>query len=126
MNATVVGMLAVIAGVSAVALDVPEQLKGIYEESVAAAQQVSTAGDLKSISVMLDAGYVMDRRLPSEEEFADWLTSTFKENNVKDLARDHWGNGYVYTLTDGRRYEVRSPGPDGILDNGDDLSVSGP
>lgn len=126
MNAAAVGMLTLVASVSAVYMDVPEQLKGIYEESVAEAQRVSTAGDLKSIAVMLDAGFIMDRRLPAEEDFADWLESTFKENNVKELAEDHWGHPYVYTLKNGRHYEVRSGGPDGLQGNEDDLSISGP
>jgi len=51
MNAAAVGMLTLIASVSAVYMDVPEQLKGVYQESVAEAQRVSTAGDLKSIAV---------------------------------------------------------------------------
>nr|WP_321465072.1 type II secretion system protein GspG [uncultured Desulfobulbus sp.] len=125
MNAATVGMLTVIASVSAVYMDVPEQLKGIYQESVAEAQRVSTAGDLKSISVMLDAAWIMDRRLPSEENFADWMAATFKENNVKELAEDHWGSPYVYTV-DGRRYELRSVGPDGEAGTDDDMTISGP
>lgn len=126
MNATVVGMLVVIGAMSAVALDVPERFRAISSESVAAAQQVITAGDLRSMAVMLDATYLMDRRLPKEEEFADWLAETFKENNAKDLAEDHWGHRYCYTVTKGRRYELRSVGPDGVADTEDDMSISGP
>ena len=125
MNAATIGMLTVIASVSAVYMDVPEQLKGIYQESVAEAQRISTAGDLKSISVMLDAGWIMDRRLPSEKEFAEWMASTFKENNVKELAEDHWGYPYVYTVN-GRQYEVCSVGPDGEAGTDDDMSINGP
>jgi general secretion pathway protein G len=74
---------------------------------------------------MLDAKVLMDRHLVGEEEFAGWLKETFKENNVKDLAEDHWGRRYHYTVT-GRRYELRSFGPDGVAGSEDDMTVSGP
>jgi general secretion pathway protein G len=127
MNNITIGMLVVIGSLSAVYADLPEKMKTMFDDSVNAAQQVCTAGDLRSMSVMLDAKYVMDRRLPSEREFDAWLEETFKENNVKDLAEDHWGNRYIYTVSRNRTtYELRSAGPDGVVGNQDDMSISGP
>ena len=127
MNNITVGMLLLIGSVAAVYSDLPEQMKKIFDDSVAAAQLVSTAGDLHSISVMLDAKYIMDRRLPSEKEFESWLADTFKENNIKGLAEDHWGNRYIYTVSEKERtYQLRSMGPDGIAGTGDDMTKSDP
>lgn len=120
-------MLLLAASAAAWSTDLPEQTRKIFADSVEATQQVVTAGDLHSLSVMLDAGYLMDRRLPSEAEFDSWLAQTFKENNVKDLALDHWGNRYLYTVSEnGRRYQLRSAGPDGVAGTGDDMVKSGP
>ena len=96
MNTITMGMLALIGTASAVYTDVPDKMKSICDDSIEAAQQVCTAGDLHSMSVMLDVKYIMNRALPSENEFDDWLEDTFKENNVKSLSTDHWGNKYVY------------------------------
>lgn len=127
MNNITMGMLALLGTASAVYTDVPDKMKGIFDESVEAAQQVSTAGDLHSMSVMLDAAYIMDRELPTKLEWADWLEDTFKENNVKSLSEDHWGNAYVYTVDKAQRnYQLRSAGPDGILNNNDDMVKTGP
>jgi general secretion pathway protein G len=127
MNNIALAMLVLIGSVSAVYTDLPEQMKRFYDDGIEATQQVCTAGDLRSMSVMLDANYVLDRRLPSEEEFKSWLTVTFKENNVKDLAEDHWGNRYIYAVSeDGRSYRLRSAGPDGIAETADDMIKSGP
>lgn len=125
MNVSAMGMLAAVAAISAVAVDAPEQVKQVYLDTLSAVQQVCTAGDMKSISTMLSAKVVMDRHLVSEAEFDGWLLKTFKETNVKELAVDHWGQEYRYTVA-GRQFELRSAGPDGVFDNGDDLAVHGP
>jgi general secretion pathway protein G len=127
MNNITMGILALMGTASAVYTDVPDSMKSIFDDSIKAAQQVSTAGDLHSMSVMLDAKYVMDRDLPSKKEFAVWMEDTFKENNVKSLSEDHWGNEYLYTVDDRQRnYQLRSAGPDGILNNDDDMVKTGP
>ena len=127
MNNITLGLLLTISTVAVATSDIPEQMKRMFEDSVAAARQVSTAGDLHSMSVMLDAAYVMDRRLPSERDFNTWLTNTFKENNVKSLSHDHWGNPYIYTCAkSGRSYELRSAGPDGLTGTDDDMVKCGP
>lgn len=128
MNTFTLGMLiALIGSAAAVYGGLPEQMRALFDDGLEAAQQVCTAGDLRSISVMLDATYVLDRRLPSEEEFPAWLRETFKETNVKELAADHWGNPYVYARSgNGRSYRLHSLGPDGIRGTGDDMVRSGP
>jgi len=127
MNNITLGMLLLIGSITAAYSDLPEQVKKIFNDSVTAAQLVSTAGDMHSMSVMLDAKYIMDRRLPLENEFKSWLMATFKENNIKDLSEDHWGNPYVYTVSKRQRqYQLRSIGPDGIEDTSDDMTKTGP
>lgn len=120
-------MMALMGSVTAVYTDLPEQIMTMFDDTVMAAQAVCTAGDLHSMSVMLDAAYIMDRRLPAENEFAAWLEVTFKENNMKDLWEDHWGTRYVYTIdSKRRRYQLRSAGPDTIFNNDDDMVKTGP
>ena len=116
-----------IATVSAAYTDLPKQLEEIFTQTVAESQLVVTAGDMKSLSTMLDATYIMDRYLPSEDEFERWMNQSFKENNVKSLMDDHWGNPYIYKLSaKGRKYKLISTGPDGRPGTIDDLSISGP
>jgi len=127
MNNIIMGMIALMGTASAIYTDVPDKMKSMFDESVEAAQQVTTAGDLHSMSVMLDAAYIMERELPSKKEFTHWMEDTFKENNVKSLLEDHWGNKYVYTVDERQRnYQLRSAGPDGILNNDDDMVKTGP
>lgn len=127
MNNMVVGMVIAMGSAGALYADLPEKVKSMYEESVNAAQQVSTAGDLHTMSVLLDAVWIMDRALPTEEEFPAWLNDHLKENNVKELDEDHWGNPYIYvSLDNGRGYQLRSVGPDGVEGTDDDMVKTGP
>lgn len=120
-------MAIAMGSVGAIYADVPAKVKGMFADSVAAARQVSTAGDLHTMSVLLDAGWVMDRSLPREEEFSAWLNEHLKENNVKDIDVDHWGFPYIYTTLDnGRGYQLRSVGPDGEPGTEDDMVKTGP
>lgn len=127
MNPGLLGSIMMLGAVSAVYMDVPEHLSMIYDDSVLAAQQALTAGDLRTMAVMLDARYVMDRSLPGETDFTIWLTTTFKENNVKDLQHDHWGTKYLYKVDKKRRsYQLISAGADKVFGSEDDLVKSGP
>lgn len=127
MNNITVGLLMLIGTVSAAYTDLPKQLEEIFTKAVSETQLVVTAGDMKSLSTMLDATYIMDRYLPSEEEFQRWVNQSFKENNVKSLMDDHWGNPYIYKLkAKGRKYILISTGPDGRPGTSDDLTISGP
>ena len=105
----------------------PEQTKKIFGESIMLSQQIATAGDLRSMSVMLDAHYFTWGRYPAEDDFEDWLADTFKGSNLKDMAEDHWGNPYLYTVSKkGKAYLLRSVGPDSIADTDDDMTINGP
>eukprot|EP01155_Anaeramoeba_flamelloides_P034786 Anaeramoba_flamelloidesc15664_g1_i1.p2 GENE.c15664_g1_i1~~c15664_g1_i1.p2 ORF type:complete len:128 (+),score=11.53 c15664_g1_i1:460-843(+) len=127
MNNITVGLLFAIGTITVAYSDIPEQFEDIFVKTVAEAQLVTTAGDMKSMSTMLDATWLMDRRLPSETEFESWMRRAFKENNVKSLLEDHWGNPYVYTLDDTKkRYILYSAGPDGSINTEDDLFITGP
>ena len=127
MNNIMLGILALMGTAAAVYTDTPEKIMQIYKETLLAAQQVITAGDMHSMTVMLSAGYIMDRNLPSVREFESWLEDTFKENNVKALKVDYWGNPYIYTVSkSGKEYSLRSLGPDGIMETNDDLVIHGP
>ena len=107
--------------------EAPEKMIKLFNQSILAAQQIATAGDLRSMSNMLDYHYMRRGRYPREDKFNRWLIETFKENNIKDLSMDHWGNPYVYTTADNRKsYILISSGPDGKVDTTDDMKVSGP
>ncbi len=127
MNQVMMALLAMIGSASVYYTDVPEKMQALFDDSVESAQLVCTAGDLHSMSVMLDATYVMDRRLPKQKDFEAWLERSFKENNVKSLLVDQWGEPYVYTVSSHRRtYQLRSSGPDMVMNTDDDLIKSGP
>ena len=104
-----------------------ESILQYYDDTVAMARQVSTAGDLRSISLMLDYEFMKRGRLPKEERFGRWLGKNFKENELKAVMVDHWGNDMVYLLSrDGKAYTLQSPGPDGFMDTEDDMTRTGP
>lgn len=127
MNNIMIVLLGMIGTATAVYTDVPSQMARILDETLDATQQVCTAGDMHSITTMLGAGYIMDKRLPDEEDFVSWLGDTFQENNVKNLAADHWGTLYLYRVSDrGRSYQLISAGSDRIHGTADDLVKSGP
>lgn len=127
MNNLLMGLVVMIGTAGAMTTDLPQDMMQILKDTLAATQQVTTAGDMHSISVMLDSKYIMDRRLPSEDGFNAWLGQTFKENSVKDLALDHWGHPYIYrVLKKNRRYRLISTGPDGIEGTNDDMIKTGP
>ena len=98
-----------------------------YDETVAMSRQIATAGDLRSISIMLDYMYLKKGRLPGSDKFETWMEKNFKESNLKKLVTDHWGNTLIYrsSKTD-KTYVLISPGPDGVLDTKDDLRRTGP
>jgi len=127
MNNIIIGILALVGSATAVYTDTPGKLMKLYDESILAARQIATAGDMHSITVMLDAHYIMNRELPVSETFTSWLRDTFKRNNVKDLEIDQWGNFYVYRLLKSEReYMLRCVGPDGVAETDDDMVVYGP
>lgn len=106
--------------------DLPEQLRQVYDDSIASGQQIATAGDMRTIAVMLDIERVRKGRYPSEERFSRWLAETFQDRFLDELGRDHWGHPCRYrTTAGGLAYTLMSTGPDGVADNQDDMVVSG-
>ncbi|MCK5162529.1 MAG: type II secretion system protein GspG [Desulfobacula sp.] len=98
-----------------------------YDETVAMSRQIATAGDLRSITMMLDYNYMKKGRLPRPARFEIWMQKNFKENNLKELMTDHWGNRLVYQSSKkDKTYVLISLGPDGILDTKDDMRRTGP
>lgn len=107
--------------------DAPEQLLSFYGEVVATGQELATAGDLRSMSNMLDYEYLRRGRYPREKAFPAWLEKAFKENPGKSLLQDHWGRPYVYRVAaDQSSYVLFSLGPDGREGSADDLRITGP
>ena len=46
---------------------------------------------------------------------------------IERMTVDSWGNVITYTVTDqGTKYELRSAGPDGAPNTGDDVVLTGP
>ena len=104
-----------------------DSIMQLYDDTTAVACQVATAGDLRTISLMLDYEYMKRGRLPKEERFDRWLEKNFKENELKAVMVDHWGNDMIYLLSsDGKTYTLQSPGPDGLMDTEDDMIRTGP
>jgi general secretion pathway protein G len=117
--------------VSGIALGVivgnADEIQEFYEETVSYAQQLATAGDLRSISNMLDYEFMKRGRYPKTEAFKTWMAKNFKENPQRDIAADHWGNTLVYTAVDNQKgFILISAGPDGLIDTSDDLRYTGP
>ncbi|TWI76713.1 general secretion pathway protein G [Desulfobotulus alkaliphilus] len=110
----------------AIALNMDE-IQGFYEETMTASQRVTAAGDLRSISIMLDYEFMQSGRYPSERNFERWLQQRFQENELRELNRDQWGNTYRYsTGPDRRSFVLASAGPDGEFDTEDDMIRTGP
>lgn len=102
-------------------------IRDYVDEIITGAQQVATAGDLRSISLMLDLHYMKRGRYPESERFGQWMKENFKENQIKDLCRDHWGHALVYSAgPDLHSFKLISIGPDGVEDTPDDLHYTGP
>jgi len=107
--------------------NVPKEVLQLYDDTVLAGQQLATAGDLRSMTQMLDVHYLKHGRYPKSERFDQWLASTFGESHLKPLRRDHWGNDYRYFCREGdKTFELRSLGPDGLENTEDDMLVRRP
>lgn len=124
------GQLAVLLALLAAVIgftDLPQRMRDLIDESVQAAQQLATAGDLRSMANMLDYHYMKRGRYPRQQDFDRWLTTTFREANIKKLSLDHWGTPYRYEVGERLKwYKLTSAGQDIIMGTDDDLKVSGP
>ena len=104
-----------------------DEITKFFDDTVAVTQQICTAGDMRSISTMLDYEFIRSRRYPKSEHFKKWMEANFKENDLKPLTTDHWGNEFIYTATrDQKRCTLISCGPDGIKGTEDDIKITGP
>ena len=104
-----------------------DEIERFYNETVATAAQLATAGDLRSIGNMLDAHYLRRGRYPRTERFEDWMARSFKENDIKAITADHWGTALAYRAVDGQKgFVLVSAGQDRIFDTRDDLKLTGP
>lgn len=120
-------LVVLITALLALSTDMPQKMKDIFNEAIATGQQVATAGDLRSMSNMLDAYYFKRGRYPSEKHFEKWLNESFRGGELKSMTLDHWGNAYTYTVTgNGKTFKLRSNGADGIADTEDDMVAFGP
>ena len=104
-----------------------DEIKKFFDDTVAVTRQIATAGDMRNITMMLDYEFIRYGRCPKTEYFNGWMEKKFKENNLKPLTTDHWGNEYIYTTTgDNKSYTFISCGSDGIEGTEDDLKITGP
>jgi len=103
-----------------------DAIKKFFNDTVAVTQQIATAGDMRSISTMLDYEFMRRGRYPKTRYFKKWMEKNFKENNLKPLTTDHWGNELVYISEQRQKsYTLISCGPDGIEKTKDDLKLTG-
>lgn len=104
-----------------------EEIGKLFDETVEYSRMIATSGDLRSISQMLDYHYLKKGRYPDEKIFSLWFKKNFKENNLKENLKDHWGNPYIYETKDNLRgYVLVSMGADKIFGTNDDLVATGP
>jgi general secretion pathway protein G len=104
-----------------------EEIEKFFNDLVAETQKITTAGDLRTISNMLDYHYMRKGRYPSEEAFGGWLAETMKESPIREVSNDNWGNPFIYTTShNNKRFVLRSAGKDGVAENEDDMTISGP
>ena len=103
-----------------------DDIKKFFNDTVAVTQQIATAGDMRSISMMLDYEFIRTGRYPKTEYFKKWMEKKFKENNLKPLTTDHWENELIYrSKRHQKSYTLISCGPDGIEKTEDDLKLTG-
>jgi general secretion pathway protein G len=104
-----------------------DEIKRFFDDTVQLAETVTTVGDLRSISIMLDREFILRGSYPREDRFERWLEAHFKENNLKPLNVDQWGNPFVYETAGNRKaYTLLSAGPDGLQGTDDDMIITGP
>ncbi len=104
-----------------------DEIKKFFNDTVAVTQQISTAGDMRSISIMLDYEFMRRGRYPKTGYFKKWMERNFKENNSKPITTDHWKNKLIYRSgKDQKSCILISCGADGIKGTKDDLKITGP
>ena len=90
---------------------------GLSVAAKTAGAALSTSVSVTSVcSVVQEYGQAHQGKLPSEKELKAVLQRDGKPT------KDAWGNELRYRITGASNYEVRSAGPDGKFDTGDDLT----
>ncbi len=104
-----------------------DEIEAFFNDVIDETQRVTTAGDLRTISNMLDYHYIRKGRYPSEQQFAKWLQQNTKDNNIRSVLDDNWGNPFLYaTSKKNKKFTLISKGKDGELNTDDDMYVTGP
>ncbi len=104
-----------------------DEIEAFFNDVIDETQRITTAGDLRTISNMLDYHYIRKGRYPSEKRFAKWLQQNTKENNIRSVLDDNWGNSFLYaTSGKNKKFTLISKGKDGELNTDDDMYVTGP
>jgi general secretion pathway protein G len=120
------GLIATAVALGVVATN-QDRIQQFYEEVVAETQRIATAGDMRSISTMLDAGYLKTGRYPKDDRFQTWLEAKFKENSLRDISQDAWETPFRYRSEEAQRgFTLESAGPDKEFGTKDDMKQSGP
>ena len=103
-----------------------DEIEKFFDDTVAVTQQITTAGDMRTISMMLEYEFIRTGRYPKTEYFKAWMEKNFMENNLKPLTTDHWKRELIYISgRDQKTYTLVSCGPDGIEKTEDDLRITG-
>ncbi len=104
-----------------------DEIETFFNEIVSETQRITTAGDLRTISNMLDYHYIRKGRYPSENQFPIWLEKNTKENNIRSVLVDNWGSPFIYaTSRKNKSFTMLSKGKDGLLNTDDDMYITGP
>lgn len=81
----------------------------------------STRGEMRRIVRDLENRSATTRSFPSEQrQFVAWMEREYQG----DATTDPWGRNYVIRMASDS-FAIVSPGPDGLLDTADDVSLEG-
>ena len=122
---TLIEMLLVVVIIGILVGGVAVSLSGRSQEAMVARAKSDLAGHL---GLALDLFEQAVGRYPTDDEGLEALVKStgqgWKGPYLKgELTPDPWGNDYEYSLDSSAsgRYELRSAGPDGRLNTGDDI-----
>lgn len=119
--------LLMLAAAGGIVVGNKDKLQEFYHQLEAKTQCVVTAMDMRNISNMLDYHRIQKDRYPRAERFAEWMRENFKENSLRELGKDTWGNDFIYETSDGeKQFSLICTGPDGARGTDDDIVYTGP
>ncbi|ERP31237.1 type II secretion system protein GspG [Chitinivibrio alkaliphilus] len=104
-----------------------DEIEAFITEVIHEVQMVTTAANMRTITQLLDMEYIQRRRYPREDDFLAWVEKNTQQRLLEKDLVDSWGNPFIYTTgKNGKSFELRSNGPDGIAGTDDDLVITGP